>query len=648
LTAHPHRRELRLVLESAAVGLVVGLAVVAPWTGRGYLMLLDWVSGPEASLDAGVYGLSGSSLDSMPFRLGAQVLRHLIGPPAAAWVLLLIPFPLLAGGIGHLAGGRRWRRHPAALAAVCNPFVIERVGAGHVAFLLGMALLPWLARSAATARTDGRRFSARTAGWYGLAIAISPHAAWLGGAVLLAGALLPRPTRRDLTRTAWVVLAAAAVYIYGAVLLLTGTRTIAVSQADLDAYATRAGPGGLFVTVLSLHGYWRGGDDLPRDVLGLFGVVVLAIVLTAVVAGLSRLWVAVPVVGRPWAVLTAVSLLLGMGVDGPLGGLYRLAFDHVPLFAAMREQEKWLALAVVGYSLGLGSTVEALAAWQSRPGLRRVPVAVATSLALAPLVCAPMLVNGLGGKVHTSSYPAPWYAADRLMGTGPEGILFLPWHGYQPLSMTDGRSVATAGPAFFRRAVLGSDAVELQGLRSDSVSRRTAYVDRLVADGGAGGRFAEQLVPMGIRYVALARGPEDPSYEWLRKQRGLSIVLDTPQITVWEVAGARAGRLERLSPTAWLVRPGAPGVVILPEEWSASWLMDGRPGRPTRAGTIAFNVDAARHEVIFAPWGVQRLGVAGSLLALLALLVTGLVEHRHSIRGVIRGHRPAGHATEDA
>ncbi len=69
---------------------------------------------------------------------------------------------------------------------------MDRVTAGHVAFLLGLSFLPWLLSSALNARTQQRWFSARTAGWYALSIAVSPHMAWLGGMVLLLVTLLPR------------------------------------------------------------------------------------------------------------------------------------------------------------------------------------------------------------------------------------------------------------------------------------------------------------------------------------------------------------------------------------------------------------------------------------------------------------------------
>ena len=171
---HP-RTGRRVLAEAGLLGLVLGLLVVAPWVRSGYLLLLDWVSGPEQALTPGVYGLSGSALDAMPFRIGTQALRVLVGPAATAWLLILAYFPIAAAGAAAAAGGGRWRAWPAALLMVCNPFVIDRIRAGHVAVLLGMAVLPWLFAAALHARRLNKPFAVRPALWYALAISVSPH-----------------------------------------------------------------------------------------------------------------------------------------------------------------------------------------------------------------------------------------------------------------------------------------------------------------------------------------------------------------------------------------------------------------------------------------------------------------------------------------
>jgi hypothetical protein len=343
----------------------------------------------------------------------------------------------------------------------------------------------------------------------------------------------------------------------------------------------------------------------------------------------------------------------------------------------MREQQKWLALTMIAYAAGVGTAVEglALACRRARLPVQRLTAAGALlAVATVYAVVAPSLFWGLGGSVRISSYPASWYAADRLMGAGDEAVLFLPWHGYQPFAFTGSRTVATPAAAFFRRPVLSSDAVELGPVRTNSVSRRMAYVQRLVAAGDAGG-LGRLVAPLGVRYVALARDRETEAYAWLDRQGDLTPVLRAPEFTLYRVepvgtgrvvgsrrgdyeeASAWAGRgvlgseavlvdgadrgpvpssasggIRRTSSTSWQVGRGTPGWVVIPEEWSPGWAAAGLPVRRTAAGTLAVQVGAGAVTVRYTPWRWLRLGLIVSLLSLVVLIVAGLVEHRRDLR----------------
>lgn len=665
-------RAARLTAESAVIGLVVGVAVIAPWTGRGYLLLLDWVAGPHQAITPGLYGLDPAALDALPYRLVTQAVRHVAGAGVTSWLMILLYFPIAASGISALAGGDRWRRHSAALFVVCNPFVAERVRAGHVAFLLSVALLAWLLASAVRARRRGRFFAARPAGWYALAMIVGPHAAWLGGAGLIAVALLPRPRRTDVARTLLIVVSAGCVYAYAVVVMVSSILKVKVSQQDLDVYAPHAGPGGLFVTLASLRGFWRGDPAVVVDRLPLTAVVLLVALAAAVLAGLVRLARREPYLGAPLCALAAAGLVLGAGIHGPLASVYRLAFNDLPLFAVMREQQKWIALPMLCYAVAVGAAAEALAALarRTRPMFRLAPAGAVLACWAMPVAVAPGLVWGLGGDVHLSRYPQGWHAADRVMGAGTESALFLPWHEYQSFGFTAGRTVATPAGAFFRRPVLSSDAVELGPVRTNSSSRRMAYLQRLVAAGG-GGHFGRLVAPLGVGYVVLALDREATAYAWLDAQPDLRLILRTAQIEVYQVeqqgtgrvVAARAatyadalalaargelgteallpggpaqgsppsaayGGIHRLSPTSWRIDRGAPGWVVLPEEWSRGWIPAGGLARATVAGTVAVETDGNALTVRYRPWRYLRLGLAASLISLLVLVVAGLFEHR--------------------
>ena len=553
----------RIVVESGLLGLAVGLLVVLPWMSGGYLLLLDWVSGPHSSISPGLYGLSDNALDAMPWRVGIEAMRTLVGPVATAWLIVALPFPIAAAGAAHLVRMGRLPSYAAALVAVCSPVVVDRIMAGHVAYLLGIALLPWLLSSALNARAQQRWFSARTAGWYALSIAVSPHMAWLGGAVLLLVTLLPRTSIKDVVRLLLTGLAAAGTYAYAAAVVLSGVPTLRIGEADLEAFATQAGPGGLLPTVLTLHGYWRDWDNQVRTVLGA-GFWLLAIAAGAViVTGLLAMLRTGNRRGRLAVAFIVLGALLACGTQGPTGWAYQWAFEHVPLFATMREPAKWLALVQLGYVIGFAAGVEALQRTVRLPRSARTPMAVVA--ALLPLAILPALAWGLGGHVSTSTYPEGWVAAAARVDPSPARMLFLPWHGYQPFGFTDGRTVATPAAAFFPGGVLSSSAIEVGPLRSDSTSRQQAAMDDLVAAGG-GGDFAASLSRLGVTHVGLARGSEDDRYAWLARQPGLTAVLDDPAFALYRVDVPVPGldRLRTAGPAQFTVVAGAPGTVVLP------------------------------------------------------------------------------------
>lgn len=628
---HPLRLTLhrRIILESGVLGLLVGLLVVLPWVSGGYLLLLDWVSGPGSTIAPGLYGLSDNALDAMPWRLGVEALRTMLGPQATSWLIVLLPFPIAAAGAAHLVRMGRLPSYAAALMATCTPLVVDRVMAGHVAYLLGISLLPWLLSSALNARTQQRWFSARTTGWYALGIAVSPHMAWLGGVVLLTVTLLPRISVRDIVRLVLTGLAAAAIYAYALVVILTGVPTLRIGDADLAAFATQPGPGGLLPTVLTLHGYWRDWDNQVRTVLGPAFWVVSAALAVVVVLGLVAMLRAGNRRGRLAVAFITIGAVLACGAQGPFGAVYRLAFDHVPLFSTMREPAKWLALVQLGYVIGFAAGIQRI----QQAGRTSVRGPVAVVAAALPLAVLPALAWGLGGRVATSQYPVDWARAAEQLDSGPARTLFLPWHGYQPFDFTDGRTVATPAAAYFNVPVLSSSAVEVGPLRSDSSSVQQASMDELVAAGG-GTDFAGSLARLGVTTIALSRGAEDDRYRWLDEQPGLAVAVDLPQMRLYRVTEPVPGieRLRSAGPARFEILAGAPGTVIVPVEYSRGWQLDGRPGTSTPEGTIAFDVDASAATVEYRPWQFIRIGILVSLAALAAILVAGLVEHRADLR----------------
>ena len=659
---------------------VVGIAVVAPWTGRGWLVMLDWTAGPRATLTNSAYGLDPAQLDAMPVRVALAVLRMVVGPGPASWLPVLVFFPAAAAGMARLVDGPTTRRLAAAALFVANPFVVQRLQAGQLLVLGGYALLPWATRSFLAARASGRWFRVRSAGWLALMVSVSPHMLWIGGVVLAASLVSPRPRLRDLVRVVLTVFAALAVYAYGVVMYLSGVHLAHVGHADLAAFPTAGGTTlGQLANVVTLQGFWRQSAAGAVWSPGGFTVAVVGVAFAVIVLGVRAglrnrgtraLTVTVAVAG-------AAGVVLALGASGPTGFVYRLAFDHLPFFQVMREAQKFTMLVALAAAVGFGLGAEWVVARTATPGGGQVRrAATVGALALVPVLTLPSLAWGLGGDVRLSHFPASWSAAERIMGPGPESVLFLPWHQYQAFPFTDGRTVRNPAAAFFSRPVVDGDALELPGLRTSSTSARSAYLEQLLARGAGIRSLGQLLAPLGVRYVALATTTVDESYRWLGHQRDLVLVLDRPDLRVWRVVpsatgrvvgaravhgvddlialanagtlgseavlpaattdvgvapGAAAGGLTATSPVRYSLSAGAPGWVVAPAPSASGWRLDGRRGVPTLAGGLAFRAGAHAGTIAYRPWRWVKWGEMASGVALVALVAIGLLEHRRQL-----------------
>src|SRR5450759_4382646 len=148
------------------------------------------------------YGLNGGLMSGLPLVLVVGHLTHLVGA-VGTWIPIAAFFPIATVSMGRLVGGRQWARLGAATLFAVNPFVFQRLYAGHIALLLGYALLPLVVRSMVRA-VDNRGVARLTPVlWMALLTGMSPHFAWVCGVLLLAVVLAHR---RRLAALGWAAI----------------------------------------------------------------------------------------------------------------------------------------------------------------------------------------------------------------------------------------------------------------------------------------------------------------------------------------------------------------------------------------------------------------------------------------------------------
>jgi hypothetical protein len=663
------------------VGLCIAVAVCYPFFRPGSLYLLDWVVGPHVgTITAQTLGLSGGLTVNTPSVTIEALLFHLIHGPAT-WLPLAAFFPLAAYSMSRLVGGSLWCRVGAATLYAVNPFVFNRVFVGHIPLLIGYALLPLATRSALTARSAGRLGALAPALWWAVLTALSVHFCWIYGVVMVVVAC---SSRREIVRgVRWLAINLAAFAISCAYLVLPQFGTslpLTISQGSLANFRTAADPHlGLLTNVIGLYGFWRAGPGpvLPKNDLSGWPLILLALVLIAAAGAYAM------VVSRRddleddlrprrmagvLLAIGALGILLAMGDQGPTGGLFRLAYDHVPFFNIMREPEKFLMLYAMAFAVFFGRGVQALME-RSTNYRRASQCAIGVLLCIGlPLSYTPTIFGGLDGQIALSQLPSSWAKADALMGAGAGKILALPWHQYLEYSFTDDRVIANAAQSSFTRDVIAGDNLQVAQFETNSTSPQSKYLQTLFNDGEQLKDFGALVAPLGVQYVVLAKTADWSSYKWLTQQKDLHLVMTTKSLDVWRnsnfqgvggryrslkptssvtqletiAAGThrslapfvlsktvrtgttgqrRSAVVTQVSPVEFDVASGAPGWVALDAPFERGWSGGSTKIRASIEGDVLVKVSGERTAIDFSPWHLVRVGYAVSAFWILLLML---------------------------
>jgi hypothetical protein len=599
----------------------------------GRLLLLDFVSGPhQPLLPPEAFGLDDGLTGGVPFALGCALLDHLLGQ-AGSVAPAVIFFPLATTGAARLL---RAAALPARLGAgllyAVNPFVFDRLYAGQLGVLLGYALLPFAVDALLEAAQRPHRV-ARAAGWSAAAVMMSEHFAWILVPVTAAIALT-RPRRGAASlRLAGAALGAAAISSYLLVApVLVGTSP-AGALAQLAAYRTQPDPRlGLLVNVAGLYGFFRPGPIEPKNLLSGWPAVLAALLLVVAIGYAAAL--RDPARRRNGLAVLAAGVagyFLALGDQGPTGGLFRLAYEHVPGFVMMREPDKFAVLTALAYACGFGWGIDWLTTRGSGRGAQIGAIALAGVL---PLTYTPNLLGGLGGQVKASTVPSSWTVAERLVG--PDTVLFLPWSEYFPTPFTDQRMIANPAAGYFTGTVLVSQNPG-SGYAFTAEDPEHVFLDQVIGPPADRQTTQAALAGLGVRFIAVAKVTGWRDVDDVVDVPGISLVYSSPTLDLYSVRPTArelpdARRVRRLDPVDYQVLPGHPGVVALPVPYAPGWAIDGRPALELADGQVGILAPAAGGVVHYGPSGGVIASELGSAAAALAVAGAAFLERRRRRR----------------
>jgi hypothetical protein len=543
---------------SWAFGLVLGIAVVGPGWSTDALLNLDLVI-----------------FDRMPvpdwWGIGPAVPRN--GPLTAAIALLsqVLPGPLLVtatmalsiaaafAGMARLADGSGVAGQVmAGVLYAAGPFMLTRIGVGHLGLVLAAALLPWALPTLLRPGDELRRtflwslaFSAT--GYYGASIA----------AIALGTGLVADRLRRGGAVVGCFVFAQLPWALPGAFVLAAGPRV-----ADATEFATDLdGPGGVLGIFLG-YGFWQ-----PANQIGVSGpwvsVLALGVLALAVLGGreLPGRWrdrsLALAVVGTGIALASAVPVL-----DDLYG-----AISETPLGQPLRESQRALLLALVWLAPAAAHGARRIGMRFDYAALRGAPAAVLAGCLL--LAVSPWLW-GLGGRLEPVDVPASWNQARELVA-GDGTVLALPWHQYFDLEVAEGRRVHHPLPVFLPGDVIASSDPELGPNLRETADRREDTIRGLLAELDGGASITADIERLGVRWIVALPDLGEGRLRALEKQPGLTRLLEAAEVQVWEVDGWRGEAVADGGQPVTLDRL-APPFATIDSSGAATWHRAGGPG----------------------------------------------------------------------
>jgi len=508
------------------VSVVAAALVIGPGLAPGYLLVRDMVFVPSPPLTGRLLGLGHETPRAVPSDLVVALLSHAL-PGDLVQKLVLLALLVAAGtGAARLAPRGAGPGAAAALVAIWNPYVGERLAMGQWALLVGYAALPWVVAGVGRlARGDRSRVGSLVAAL--VAGSLGGGLAWvtLGLATLAtlgATSLAGRDGRGVLARSWWVLALGAALALPWGVPALLRPQGPTSDPAGFSVFAPHSDtPFGVVLSLLTGGGSWNGEvvpagrDTLPGAVgaLLLLGWAAFGFLSSRrspaasgdESAGGDRLAVlASGAVGLVIALLSAVPSLLAPLADVPGGGLLR---------DGSRQLGPWVLALAVGASWGVA-------------GLRelRVPRGALVVATLLPVAVLPSLGWGLAGLLRPVALP-PAVAAVRSaldVEAAPGSVVVLPFQAYRRYPWNADLTSLTPWPrALDRRVVVSSDLVvatpggerTVAGEDPYAVRVRAALADadpaRALAAAGVGWLVVDvpgTAVPTGTTRVLTAAG----------------------------------------------------------------------------------------------------------------------------------------------
>lgn len=514
------------------LGILIGIAVCAPFFSGGYVFLLDWVVGPHTPiLSPQFFGLHGGINAAFLSSIIAGILAHTFGT-AATWIPIFLFFPLASMSVSRAVKGNIVAKLAASLFFCINPFVVERLYAGQLGVLYGYLLLPvlylavekWVDREVTTVTHVALILT--------LMISIDVHYAWIGGLVVFGGIILGFKDNEFRKSVPGLLVLIVLMNIYLVIPILG--QPLAVNPADnqtlLKAFSTRGDPTlGLFVNVLGLYGFWRPMHESSKNLVSGWPILLVAIYVFAIFGLKSMSRKEGKTFSRLLGITFVAGFFLALGSQGPTGPIFQILYSHLPGFSMMREPEKFSSILACVLSLLLGRGISQLSLQQTT---RNATIAIIAVGAILELSYNPVIFWGIHGQVQPSKIPHSWTTVANKLKNAQGNILVLPWHLYLSFPFSQKRIIANLGPRLFPGNVIAGNNLQLGPVQTTSISQRSKYISWIIQNEYNTNHIGRLLAPIGVQYIVILKTYSTGYTSWIQNQKDLATIYSSSQIAL--------------------------------------------------------------------------------------------------------------------
>lgn len=496
---------------TASFFVAVTVLVIGPLYARGYILQYDMVFAPtvhfnvEATTIYAKFALTGV----------LWLVGHILPMDIVQKILLTAIFFIAGWGIYRSTPvSSRIARATAGFIYMVNPFVYDRLMAGHWRFLLAYAITPFILRAFYDFyREPTRRKVLISVTLWTIAILMNIHHGVILGLLFLCLGVFYIRSKKTLLYTILMLLTLLIANIWW--IIIAASSPASPGSFSLDhfyAFQTNTDPShGLWFNMLSLQGFWFDEWATIKDSSSWWPAIVL-LWLSPVYMGLASI--------RQWSNsrrkliygLTLASLLGIFYAAGPAPGVWEVntwLYENVPGLSGLREPQKLLALLALFYAISAAYGID----WLVR--LRKRNIAIATSVITvgAMGLMVPNIWWGAGGQLSAQQYPESWKAYARIIQKDDSArAVVLPWSLYVDSTFTN-TLVANPAKAYYGDKVIVSDRMNIPNLDDSETSDR-AGISIAVKN-----RDAEALAiamrDIGADYVLLTNTDYPESDKWL-------------------------------------------------------------------------------------------------------------------------------------